>query len=209
MALYNTVDIKQLPQLEEVVNGNYLIVENDSGTNILDFVDFIVGPDNVSFYNVVESLSTRSVSMSATVDSKIQALSSDYYTRIKEASAFNLTTTQTVSSNIISIIKSVSSTAYPNIFYSYPDNDIVINVGNSIGTTTFSSPIDTIKLSDVNIIPSNFSSASAAWFISLAYVSNINYPEMPYTYTLTLETNKPISVDTAVFKVKIMKHYTS
>ena len=209
MALYNTTNIKELPQLEEIVDGNYLIVENDTGTNILDFEDFIVGPNNVSFYNVVVSLSTRSVSMSATVDSKIQSLSSDYYTRIQEASSFNASTTQTVSSNLISVIKSVSSTAYPNIFYSYPENDITINSGSTVGSTTFSSPINTLSVGDVTITPTNFASASSSWFLALAYVTNINYPEMPYTYTLTLQTNRPIAVDTAIYRVNVMRHYTS
>lgn len=206
MSLYNTTSIKELPQLEEIVDGNYIIVENEEGTYILDFVDFVVGPKNVSFYSTVTTLCSRSISMSATVDQKIQALSADYYTRISEASASNLTTTKTVSADIITIIKSVSSTVYPNIFYIYPD-DIVVPVGSTQDITQFSSPINTIELSDVSIVPTNFASASAAWFIYLSYVNNPSYPTTPYTYTLTLETNKPIAVDPAVFSVKVMKHY--
>lgn len=208
MSLYNTTSIKELPQLEEIINGDYLIVENEQGTHILDFVDFVVGPENVSFYSTVTTLCSRSISMSATVDQKVQALSADYYTRISEASASNLTTTKSVSSNIITIIRSVSSTVYPSIFYTYPEN-IVIPVGGTSDITQFSCPINTIDQSDVSIVPTNFSSASAAWYISLSYVSNPSYPEMPFTYTLTLQTNRPISLDPAVFKVKVMKHYFS
>jgi len=47
MALYNTTNIKELPELEEIVNGNYIIVENEEGTHILDFRNFVVGPENV------------------------------------------------------------------------------------------------------------------------------------------------------------------
>ena len=77
MSNYNTTNIKDLPQLEEVIEGNYLIIENEVGTNIIDFADFVVGPNNVSFYNIVEALSTRSISMSSTVDSKFNTLSSN------------------------------------------------------------------------------------------------------------------------------------
>jgi len=206
MSLYNTTSIKELPELEEIVEGDYLIVENDQGTYILDFDNFYVGPKNVSFYSTVVTLCSRSISMSATVDQKIQSLSADYYTRISESSATNATTTKTVSSDIITIIKSVSSTVYPSIFYTYPE-DIVISVNETLDITQFSSPINTLELSDVTIIPSNFSSASADWFIYMSYVNNPSYPTMPYTYTLTLETINPIALEPAEFKVKIMKHY--
>ena len=43
MADPNVVNIKTLPRVEEIVNGNLLIVENDQGTNTLDFSNFVVG----------------------------------------------------------------------------------------------------------------------------------------------------------------------
>jgi pantothenate kinase len=43
MSLYNTKKVKELPQLEEIIEGNYLIVENETGTNIIDFADFVIG----------------------------------------------------------------------------------------------------------------------------------------------------------------------
>ena len=56
-----------LNQVEEVVNGDYLIIETENGTNIIDFRNFVVGPNNVSFYTAFATLSTQVVSLSGAV----------------------------------------------------------------------------------------------------------------------------------------------
>ena len=38
---YNITNIKDLPQLEQILDGNFLVVENATGTNKLDFGDFV------------------------------------------------------------------------------------------------------------------------------------------------------------------------
>lgn len=53
MNLYNVKNIKDLPQLEQILPGNFIVVENFTGTNKLDFEDFVVGPRNTSFANQV------------------------------------------------------------------------------------------------------------------------------------------------------------
>jgi len=79
MADSNVVNIKTLPRVEEIVEGNLLIVENEQGTNTLDFSNFVVGPNNVSFYSQIVSLSTQNVSLSSSttqlVNSQINSLS--------------------------------------------------------------------------------------------------------------------------------------
>lgn len=55
MATFNTINIYELNQIEEVIPGNYLIVQNENGTNIIDFKNFVVGPDNVSWYTTFTS----------------------------------------------------------------------------------------------------------------------------------------------------------
>ena len=57
MADPNVVNIKGLPRIEEIVNGNLLIVENEQGTNTLDFVNFVIGPNNTSFFNQITNFS--------------------------------------------------------------------------------------------------------------------------------------------------------
>jgi len=55
MSLYNTTNIKNLPQVDQIIDTDFLIVENYSGTNKLKFKDFVVGPTNTSFYNPIKT----------------------------------------------------------------------------------------------------------------------------------------------------------
>lgn len=74
MADPNVVNIKGLPRVEEIVDGNLLIVENEQGTNTLDFVNFVIGPNNTSFYSEITDLSDKLVSLSAETASLITDL---------------------------------------------------------------------------------------------------------------------------------------
>lgn len=67
MAAFNNVNIKDLNQIEEVADGNLLIIENDNGTNVIDFKDFVIGPNNASFYTEITSLSNNVASLSSAV----------------------------------------------------------------------------------------------------------------------------------------------
>lgn len=61
MPSFNNVNIKQLNKIEEIAKGDFLIVETDNGTNIIDFQDFVCGPENVSWYSSFVSLSNQVV----------------------------------------------------------------------------------------------------------------------------------------------------
>lgn len=77
MAPYNTVNIKNLNQLEEITSGNLLIVETELGTNIIDFKDFVVGPENVSWYSAFETVSSYTVALSSQLETLTLQVSSD------------------------------------------------------------------------------------------------------------------------------------
>lgn len=82
MADPNVVNIKGLPRIEEIVDGNLLIVENEQGTNILDFTNFVIGPNNTSFYNEITDLSNQIVSLSAETASQITNLTNTTQTQL-------------------------------------------------------------------------------------------------------------------------------
>lgn len=185
MANYNTIEIKDLPQLEEVIDGNYLIIENEIGTNIIDFADFVIGPKNASFYNIIESLSTRSFSMSSSVDSKFKALTGDLI--------------DSVNSKIDSVTAN-----YPRFFDVYP-NTLNIVVGTYKGQVRFNSPIDSFVESDINVIPTNKSASEMSWMLLLSSEVFAGTPQ-PYTYTITISSSETIS-ETATFEVKALKFY--
>jgi hypothetical protein len=188
MTIYNTTNVKDLPQLEEVVNGNYLIIENQFGTNIIDFKDFVIGPDNASFYNTIISLSAYSVSMSATVDATFQSLTAKTLDEIA-------TKVSALTSN------------YPRYFEVYP-NTITVAAGNRGATTNFNSDLANIVINDVNIVPTNVHAASSIYFASLGQVVNPGNPPSPspYTYTIRISTvNAPAS--NATFLTKVQKFF--
>lgn len=185
MANYNTTNIKDLPQLEEVVEGNYLIIEDNVGTNIIDFADFVVGPNNVSFYNVVEALSTRSISMSSTVDSKFNTLSSDIISSVN-------TTIGNLTAN------------YPRFFVVYPNTLTVAN-GSRFGQTTFNSSINTFNAGDINVTPTNDSASKMNWMLSLSSTVYPGNPQ-PFTYTITISSSTAVTAN-ATFETKALKFY--
>jgi hypothetical protein len=65
MSAFTNVNIKDLTQIEEVVSGNLLIVETENGTNTVNFDNFVVGPDNVSWYTAFETVSGQVATLSA------------------------------------------------------------------------------------------------------------------------------------------------
>ena len=185
MANYNTTNIKDLPQLEEVIEGNYLIIEDNVGTNIIDFADFVVGPNNVSFYNIVEALSTRSISMSSTVDSKFNTLSSDIIDSVDtKLEAF--------------------TSAYQRTFNVYPPTLTVSN-GSRFGQTTFNSPTDSIFASDINVISTNDSASKMNWVLSLSSEVKAGFPT-PFTYTVTISSSTAVTAN-ATFEIRALKIY--
>lgn len=185
MANYNTTNIKDLPQLEEVIEGNYLIIEDNVGTNIIDFADFVVGPNNVSFYNVVTNLSSRSISMSATVDSKFQTLS----TALLSATNSRIST---LTAN------------YPRFFVVNPGT-LTVNNGLRYGQIGFYSPFDTILASDINVIPTNDSASKMSWMLLLSSTVLAGTPA-PFTYTITISSSTAVAAN-ATFETKALKFY--
>jgi hypothetical protein len=188
MALYNTKSVKDLPQIEEIIEGNYLLVENDLGTNIIDFKDFVIGPNNASFYNTIVSLCSRSISMSATVDTKLQSTSA----RIVEE---NNTKIDSLTAN------------YPRYFVVYP-NQLTVIQGLRYGQTQFNSELASIVPADVNVIPTNTYAANMNWVLLLSSIQNPGNPPTPtpYTYTITISANTTVSRN-AEFDLRVLTFY--
>lgn len=190
MSVYNTINVKDLPRLEEIIEGNFIIVENEFGSNILDFKDFVIGPDNASFYNSITLLSAYTVSLSSTADAKF------------------VTSTAYVSSLSAIDARVTSLTAnYPRYFEVYP-NQITVNAGTIGGSTDFNSELSNIAINDINIVPTNSHAASALYFASLIQVLNPGSPPTPspYTYTIRISTvNAPAG--NATFNTKVQKYF--
>jgi hypothetical protein len=124
MADPNVVNIKGLPRVEEIVEGNLLIVENEQGTNTLDFVNFVIGPNNTSFYNEISNLSAVVVSLSASTTSLVLDLSA--------SSNSSISSLETTLNNRIDSLSATVSVAISGYFYTA--GKTTFNVGATTST---------------------------------------------------------------------------
>jgi hypothetical protein len=58
------VNIKELPEISDINNGDFLIVETPNGTNILDYQNFLVTLDNTTFGDLITTNTTNIVTLS-------------------------------------------------------------------------------------------------------------------------------------------------
>ena len=71
------INIKDLPEIQQVNNGDYLVVETQDGTSIIDFQNFIIGNENNGLTVAVESNANAILGVSAATDTALQELSSN------------------------------------------------------------------------------------------------------------------------------------
>lgn len=87
MATFNTINIYELNQIEEIIPGNYLIVQNENGTNIIDFKNFVVGPDNVSWYTSFTSACAQLTTTVSSLCNTTTFLTNDLTTKVNYVSS--------------------------------------------------------------------------------------------------------------------------
>ena len=93
MNLYNTTNIKALPPVEQILPGNFLVVEDTVGTKKLNFNDFVIGPNNTSFYTPLDTRIKTLSTQVATLCSTVMELNSALFTLLTpQVGAFTLTT---------------------------------------------------------------------------------------------------------------------
>jgi hypothetical protein len=79
------VNIKELPIISDVNNGDFLILETDVGTSIIDFQDFLITLDNTTFKSTFNTMQTdvqTLVTPSVVVISSDITLSDTYHNQV-------------------------------------------------------------------------------------------------------------------------------
>ena len=189
MNLYNVKNIKDLPQLEQILPGNFMVVENFNGTNKLDFDDFVIGPRNTSFanqvFNDILSLSSYSVSLSSTVTSQVTSLSTSTFTSLSTLNSQIPYLSGLMSGNN----NAGNSNARIGLIKMYKTTFTLL-ANSTIRTIGFALPTDIglpLQNSDIQICPRN------AYNVSLLYAWDITDVRVDAgnttTYTVTLTTN--------------------
>ena len=157
---YNITNIKDLPQLEQILEGNFLVVENATGTNKLDFGDFVVGPNNTSFYSAIANDIVSLSGNVATTNSSLTSLSSS---TLSALSSFNTR------------IQEISSNLNQTSFYYYR-GDISKSSNSNIAFATFVYPSNLdLYNSDVKVEHNSlYFSIASTYFHTLSTLTNNN-----------------------------------
>ena len=129
------LNIKQLPQINTVQSGDFLIVETPEGTGIIDYKDVVVDLEQTSFQPTIESLVAGYVALS----SNFNTLSSNIYDDLSD----KLVGSTAVFKNIsrLSTTQSFEGNAIP-----LPVNYIEVNnisTQQSVNTNVFTACKDT------------------------------------------------------------------
>lgn len=121
MSTFNNVNIKDLNQVEEITSGDLLITETPAGTQVIDFKDFVVGPENVSWYSAFVSLSNqvvRGLSGSNTVQIPLQLeISTNINTSGTEVTSNSYVWVNTTSTTLTAVLPTTASIGQTIRFY--------------------------------------------------------------------------------------------
>lgn len=101
------VNIKELPQLDQVQPGDLLIVETDTGTNVIDFSNFILPPENTTFYGELENITSELIGLSGDITTATLGF-------LLTASELTTSLTNTIS-NVTTQIQNFSATYFDNL----------------------------------------------------------------------------------------------
>jgi len=103
------VSINQLPVTNQITDGDFLIVQTPNATNRLDFSDFVIGLDNTTFKNTIETNTTDIEALSADIETNttdIETNTTDIETNTTDIEALsadietNTTDIETLSSTL-------------------------------------------------------------------------------------------------------------
>jgi hypothetical protein len=85
MAIKKTsINVLDLPQVEGIAAGDYIVVETPDGTSIIDYENFIIGPENTTLTVAVSSLTDNLVNLTNNVATQFDNLSAEIYTNFKQ-----------------------------------------------------------------------------------------------------------------------------
>lgn len=110
-------NIKNLPKLEEIISGNYLITLTDNGIATINYDNVIFEPVNTTYYYVIESNEAASASLSSDIDTlSASMLQSAKRTDVASFSSTILTDVKTVSSSLTNTISSTVNTLTSDMY---------------------------------------------------------------------------------------------
>lgn len=123
------LNIKELPEINDVISGDFMIIETSTGTSIIDYQNFLITLDNTTFGDQVVQNSTDILTLS----SSFNTLSADLTTQID-----NLSTSTTRANTFVSFsLTDYTSENSPVILKSSNVTSVTLNTSTSAVTIYF------------------------------------------------------------------------
>jgi hypothetical protein len=111
------LNIKELPEITDIISGDFLIVETPTATSILDYDNFIITLDNTTFGDTIVSNTTNIAAVSSSVTS------------------LNATLTTQISSLSSSTARSNTFVTFSLLNYNSPSSPVILQQSNVSGVT--------------------------------------------------------------------------
>lgn len=226
----NIINITNLPQAQDIVDGNYLIVQNDLGTQIIDWANVYVlklDPNGngsttgtitaagVDLQNaLIDTLSAGSIVSNGLIG---QNYANDYYNKFIFTNGIVTSAGYTNGSpeyvdlitNVIPAATSYAVNLTQAVFEAYSVSSGSITLGDTSADITFNlglpSELNTADLrpADCIVVYSGLAALS-----SNPYVNTFSQPGAALQATLYLGQQAPSTMSLNDFSIKISKHYT-
>ena len=162
------INIKDLPQLTEINNGDYIVVETSTGTHIIDFLNFLIPPANNVLTTTVSDNTTAVINISSVVvdnSNKIDSLSTDLTNSVN-------TTVGALADTIDQLAAAVVNLSYYNTYNGtlYMGKcQISINAGSKTGVNILFPVLSTTGVTldkmDILVTPANLYASRFGVFV--------------------------------------------
>lgn len=136
------VNIKELPSINDINNGDFLIVETPDGTSIIDYQDFFITLQNTTFESTITNLQTDTQTISADLVDLENKLSPVYV-----ATTVNKTLDSTNNNQVF-----VSTNTSTVVGSTLVDNKVIYTIPAGL-PTNFYTKILRAGSGSVNIVP--------------------------------------------------------
>ena len=164
MATEIFINIKDLPEITEIANGQYIPVETNTGTHIIDFKNLLLPADNT----LITATVTQNINAITTLTETVNTLSASTFATIDST----FSTLNTTYASISGVLESISDSVSKGIYNFVAKSSITIPIYNSSASNAITPNTDTSKsfsVSDLIVIPTNLYAAQHP-----AYVSNFD-----------------------------------
>ena len=123
------LNIKELPEINDVIAGDFMIIETSTGTSIIDYQNFLITLDNTTFGDQVIQNSTDILTLS----SSFNTLSADLTADIVSLSA----TTARTNTFVVFSLANYNSTTSPVVLKSSNVSNVALNTTTSAVTIEY------------------------------------------------------------------------